>query len=416
MKSLLKKIIPDWLLIWYHKSLAILANVIYWFPSRRLIVIGITGTKGKSTTANMTWQVLTVGGYKVGLTSTANIRIGNKEWINDSKMTMPGRFKLQRLLRQMVSAGCQYAVIETSSEGIKQYRHLGIHYQVAVFTNLTPEHIEAHGGFANYKKAKGELFKKLKGQKISILNIDDEHVDFYKSFPVRQHIYYSLHKESDLKPTNVVVTSQGFTFEVKGRRFNLLLPGEFNLANAMAAIAVGKSQRLNWQVIVDGIRQFKYMPGRMEEIKSPQGFSVIVDYAHTPESLTAVYQTLKPKAKRLIAVLGSCGGGRDRAKRPILGKLAGQWADVVIITNEDPYDEDPEVIIDDVWQGLQDHGMEKYRISDRREAITKAISLAQAGDIVIITGKGSEQCIMTATGKVAWDDRRVVKEELGVRV
>lgn len=410
MKSLLKKIIPDWLFIWYHKSLAILANVIYWFPSRQLIVIGVTGTKGKSTVANMIWQVLTAGGYKVGMTSTANIRVVDKEWINDSKMTMPGRFKLQRLLRRMVRAGCQYAVVETSSEGIKQYRHWGIRYQVGVFTNLTPEHIEAHGSFANYKKTKGELFKKLRGQKISILNVDDEHVDFYKSFSVREQIYYSLHKESDLKPDNVVATSQGFNFEVKGRRFNLSLLGEFNLVNAMAAIAVGKSQKLNWQIIVDAIHRFRYMPGRMEEIKSQKGFSVIVDYAHTPESLVAVYQTIKPRARRLIAVLGSCGGGRDKAKRPILGKLAGKWADVVIVTNEDPYDEDPEVIIDEVWQGLKDNNIQKYRILDRGQAIAKAISLAQAGDIVIITGKGSEQWLVTAKGKIAWDDRQKVKE------
>lgn len=358
----------------------------------------------------MIWRVLTEAGYKAGLTATANIRIGQREWINDSKMTMPGRLRLQRLLHQMVAAGCQYAVIETSSEGIKQYRHWGIRYQVAVLTNLSEEHIEAHGSYENYKAAKGEFFKKLTGQAISILNVDDEAAEYFKTLPARQYIYYSLNKPSDLQAVNIEELAKGFSFEVKGHRFKLSLLGKFNISNAMAAIAVAKSQDINWQDISQAIGDIKYLPGRMEEIKSPLGFEVIVDYAHTPDSLQAVYETLRPRAKKLIAVLGAAGGGRDKAKRAKLGRLAGQYADIIIITNEDPYDEDPQEIIDQVWQGLVGFNKEKYKIIDRRQAIRQAIVSAQAGDIVVITGKGSEQCIVTDRGKIKWDDRLVAKE------
>jgi len=412
LKETIKKYLPPEALDWYHQILAILGNLIYRFPSRRLIVIGVTGTKGKTTVCNMIWHILTEAGYKTGMTSTANIRIADKEWVNDTKMTMQGRFRLPRLLRQMVHAGCRYAVIETSSEGIKQHRHWGIRYQVAVFTNLTPEHIESHGSFENYRDAKGELFHHLVGQKTSIINTDDASADFFKAIPVRDYYFYALHTQADLRAEHIQYHHSGSTFEVKGHRFSLQLMGEFNIANALAAIAVGKSQKIDWRIMETALGKITTVPGRMEEITGEQGFSVVVDYAHTPESLEAVYKTLRTRARRLIAVLGSCGGGRDKAKRPKLGALAGKYADVAIITNEDPYNEDPEKIIQDVWDGLVDTTIEKYKISQRSDAIRKAIELARSGDIVVITGKGSEQHIVTAQGKQPWDDREVVRTVL----
>ncbi len=410
-KKKLKKILPPQLISYYHKLLAILANVIYFFPSRKMIVIGVTGTKGKSTTANMIWQILNQAGFKTGLITTANFCINDKEWINNTKMTMPGRLQLQKLLRRMVKAGCQYAIVETSSEGIKQFRHWGIKYQIAVFTNLSPEHIEAHGSFENYRAAKGELFKSLRGLRISILNKDDTNFSYYKNIPASLYIYYGLQEEADYFPTNLQPTADGFQFAVKGHLFNLNLPGIFNVYNAMAAIATAKALQIKWQDIIKGLQDFKYMPGRMEKIISRKGFVVYVDYAHTPESLELVYKTLQPKAKRLIAVLGSCGGGRDKAKRPILGKLAASYAQVVIITNEDPYDEDPNVIIEDVFAGTMSFpSVEVYKIEDRRQAIKQAVRIAEVGDIVVITGKGSEQAIVTKKGKIPWDDRTVVRE------
>ena len=203
MKKILRKFLPDFVFRIYHLKLAILANIFYGFPSRKLKVIGVTGTKGKSTTSNMIWKILTDAGYKVGMTTTANIRIGDKEWINDTKMTMQGRFKLQKLIREMAKEGCDYAIIETSSEGILQYRHFGIKYQVAVFTNLMPEHIERHGSFENYKKAKGILFKKLSGQKIIIANADDKHSDYFLSFPAKQYIKFGNKEDANIRVSDI---------------------------------------------------------------------------------------------------------------------------------------------------------------------------------------------------------------------
>jgi len=417
LKKIIKKFIPSWGLNFYHKSLAILASIFYLRPSRKLIIIGVTGTKGKSTVSNMIWQILQTNGFKTGLATTANFRISEHEWINDTKMTMQGRFRLQKLLRQMVQAKCVYAVIETSSEGIKQFRHLGIDYNIAVFTNLTPEHIESHGNFENYKLAKAELFKKLKGQGTIIVNVDDQFGDFYNSFPAQKHITYSIKNDSDIKAEGIEVKENGNYFVIDNKPFYIPLRGEFNIYNVLAAVAVARSLNIDWQKIINTVAKFNYMPGRMEEIKSAVGFSVFVDYAHTPESLEAVYKTLKPDARQLIVVLGSCGGGRDKAKRPLLGALAGQYADVVIVTNEDPYDENPVTIIDEVLAGLDkylaehpDKKIAKHKILDRSEAIKKAISLAEEGDLVVITGKGSEQCIVTAHGKQPWDDREEVKK------
>jgi len=413
VKKIIKKIIPIILVGYYHKFLVGVANIIYWFPSRKLVVIGVTGTKGKSTTCNMIWQILTQAGYTTGIATTANFRIGQKEWTNDTKMTMQGRLRLQKLLRQMVRAGCTHAVIETSSEGIKQNRHWGIKYQIGVFTNLAPEHIESHGSFENYRDAKMELFKKLKGLKISILNHDDENFSFFKNVPAHQYIYFGLKDGADLQVQEIKEVNDGFNFIIKGHRFHLPLIGVFNIQNAVAAISVGKALNINWQDMIKALENFSYMPGRMEKIISRKGFIVYVDYAHTPESLSAVYQTLQPKTKRLIAVLGSCGGGRDKAKRPLLGTLAATYCQVVFITNEDPYDEDPMTIIDEVYEGTKGYpSVEIYKVIDRAEAIDQALHLAQAGDIVVITGKGSEQALMTKAGKQPWDDREVVRKVL----
>ncbi len=410
IKKIIKNITPKFLFKLYYKAWAVLANLVYRFPSRKLIVIGVTGTKGKSTVSNMIWKVLNDNGFQTGMTTTANFRIGDKEWINDTKMTMQGRMRLQKLLRQMVRAGCTHAVIETSSEGIKQFRHWGIDYDMAVFTNLTPEHIESHGSFENYKIAKAELFKKLQGRGTIIVNIDDEYGGFYNNYPADKHITYSINNSSDIQASDIQIKPNGSYFIVNNIPFYLPLRGDFNIYNTLAAIAVARSFGIAWEEIVKSIADFSYMPGRMEEIRSGKGFSVFVDYAHTAESLEKVYKALKPKNGRLITVLGSCGGGRDKAKRPILGVLAGQYADIAFITDEDPYDEDPQSIIDEVWAGLSAYDIEKYKILNRAEAIKKAINTAQAGDVVVITGKGSEQCLVTNKGKISWDDRKIVKK------
>jgi len=391
MKDLIKKFIPDFLLDWYHFLLAFLGAALYRFPSRELKVIGITGTNGKSTVVILTTKILEEANYKVASLSSIKFKIGDQEWPNTLKMTMPGRLKLQRFLRQALNAGCRYAVLEITSEGIKQHRHQFIDFDIAVFTNLTPEHIEAHGSFEKYQEAKGKLFQTTKGT--HIINLDDENAGYFLQFPANKKYTYGLYKGD---------------VNTKNTQFKLRLIGDFNIYNGLAAICVGLSQGINLETCKKALEKVRGIPGRMEEVIS-NPFKVFVDYAFTPNALEKVYQTLKPENKKIICVLGACGGGRDKWKRPVLGKIAGKYCDEIIITNEDPYDEDPIEIINQVAVGTNEIAK---KILDRREAIKEALELAQTGDTVVITGKGCEPWICVAKGKkIPWDDRKTVKEE-----
>ncbi|TSC96218.1 MAG: hypothetical protein Athens101410_148 [Parcubacteria group bacterium Athens1014_10] len=469
LRFLEKYIIPRFIFKWgqpiYHSFLSFSAGLCYGFPSRKMIVIGVTGTGGKSTVVNLIAKVLEEAGFKVGLTSTMNFKINKKEWLNKTKMTMLGRFALQKLLKEMVKAGCQYAILETSSEGIRQYRHLNIDYDIAVLTNLTPEHIESHGGFENYKKTKGKLFQNLtnykrkqimiKGEKtkikkISVINLDDENADYFLRFEADEKNGYGINFQFSIFPegeplapygagnfqTNlksrkinrvraekISLTKNRSNFFVNGIEFNLKLLGEFNICNALAAASTCLSQGINLETIKVALEKVESFPGRMEEIKQGQNFRVFIDYAHTPDSLEKVYQMVsgkefKNKDSKIISVFGSAGGGRDKSKRPILGELAAKYSDYIIITNEDPYDEDPLEIMGQISQGVKKdfqkkEGFNFWQILDRKEAIKKALLLAKPNDIVLITGKGSEQCIMGPKGeRIPWNDYLIVKELL----
>lgn len=408
LKSLVKKFIPKTLLLTYHKSLAVMANVVYGFPSRQLIVVGVTGTKGKSSTAVMIVRILEEAGYKVGSTNTIFFEIADKEWPNTTKQGMPGRFKLQKLLRQMTKAGCTHAVIEVTSEGIAQSRQWGIAFDVAVFTNLSPEHIESHGSYEKYRLAKAAIFKSLhqsyrkvfNGQavkKIIIVNGAEPEADYFFQFP------------ADAK---YKVTDQG---EV----INLQLPGEFMRTNALLALAAGRALGIKTEVCIRALEKIPEIPGRAQVINPTPGFKVIIDYAHEPRSFTAILKTGRELAgeKKLIALFGTTGGGRDAGKRPTLAKIAASTADYMIITNEDPYNDDPQQLIDQVAAGVTAAGRWRegenwWRIIDRREAITKALSLAQAGDVVLVLGKGSERVMATKGGLIPWSDETVVREYL----
>lgn len=393
IKSLIKRFIPSFFLDWYHLSLAFLGAVLYGFPSRKLKVIGVTGTNGKTTVVHLTAGILEEAGYKVASLSSIKFKINKKEWPNILKMTMPGRFKLQKFFRQAVKAGCQYAVLEVTSEGIKQYRHRFIDFTIAVFTNLTLEHIEAHKGFENYKKAKGKLFQKTKG--IHVINLDDENSKYFLQFQANKKYGYTISSAGEI--------DRGLTLI----NLNLILPGEFNKYNALAAICVGMSQGISLEACKRAVEKTKGIPGRMEEVIS-QPFKAFVDYAFTPNALEKVYKTLKPENNKMICVLGACGGGRDKWKRKVLGEIARKYCDQIIITNEDPYDEDPMQIIEQVAEGA---GREAGKILDRREAIKKALIISQPNDTVIITGKGCEPWLVERGKRIPWDDRKVVKEE-----
>lgn len=415
MKTLLKKLIPSFIFSWYHFLLVFLGALIYGFPSKKLVVIGVTGTNGKSTVVHLITEILeqalTQGRGKVASLSSIKFKIGKKEWPNMLKMTMPGRFKLQKFLKDATKAGCKYAILEVTSEGIKQRRHRLIDFNGAVFANLTREHLEAHKGFENYKKAKGKLFKALKKSKkkdkFVVVNIDDKYGEHFAKLagPVKKYTYGIKNKRAKIQPDKIDL--------------QISLPGEFNIYNSLAAACVGLSQGVKIDKILKTLKSIKEIPGRMEMVmKNP--FVVYVDYAHTPDALEKVYKTIRAskfigRNSKTVCVLGSCGGGRDKWKRPEMGKIAGQYCDEIILTNEDPYNEDPVSIIKDVAAGFEEirrSKIEVRKIIDRREAIYRALASAQKNDVVIITGKGSEPWICVEKNqKIPWDDRKVVREE-----
>ncbi|OGY58190.1 MAG: hypothetical protein A3D47_00235 [Candidatus Colwellbacteria bacterium RIFCSPHIGHO2_02_FULL_43_15] len=371
----------------YHWKLAFLGALRYGFPSRSMKVIGVTGTSGKTTTVEFLHAIFSGAGYKTASMSGLRFKILDREEPNMLKMTMPGRLRIQKFLYEAKLAGVEYVFLEVTSEGIKQFRHKFINFYAALLTNLSPEHIESHGGFENYRAAKAKLFNTAP---IHVLNGDDENFDFFNKISAKKKVVFRLADyPKDLK---------------------INLAGEFNRMNAVAASAFAKSEGIKETVIKESLEKVKSLPGRMEFIETGKDFKVVVDYAFLPQALKKVYATLKQdyQAKNLICVTGAAGGGRDKWKRPFLGEVAAQFCKEVIVTNEDPYDEDPEEIINEV---VGEHNF--LKILDRREAIKKALTLAGDGDVVVVTGKGAEPWIVAENGrKIAWDDRAVVREEL----
>lgn len=396
LKDLLKRLIPSSVLAIYYYFWALAGAVFFGFPSKNLIVIGVTGTSGKSTTVDLITRILEENGNKVASTSTIRFKVDNKEWENKYKMSMPGRFVMQKLLKQAKDAGCKYAVLEVTSEGIRQYRNKFINFDTVVFTNLTPEHIESHGGFENYKNEKLKLFKQTKNT--HVINIDDENAKYFLEVPSKRKIIFSI---NDAKNIN---TDNGINFNFQEENFALNLTGKFNIYNCLAAMGVAQNYQIPLFICKKALEKAKGIAGRMELVS--ENPKVIVDYAHTPEQLEAVYKTFKEE--KLICVLGSCGGGRDKWKRPVLGEIAKKYCKKIIITNEDPYNEDPLEIVEQIFVKA---GENAEKILDRKEAIEKAVNIAKTGDVVIISGKGSEPWMCLANGKkIPWDDRKIAKE------
>ncbi|MEK7659236.1 MAG: UDP-N-acetylmuramoyl-L-alanyl-D-glutamate--2,6-diaminopimelate ligase [Patescibacteria group bacterium] len=389
-RSVIPRPVFDFFQPWYHGILALSGAVIFSWPSRKIKVIGVTGTKGKSTTVFLIARFLEEAGYKTAAIGSLGYKIGDREWPNNLKMTMPGRWKIQKFLAQAVKENCRFAVLEVTSEGIKQKRHLGLKFDAAVFTNLEKEHIESHGSFEKYYLAKQELFKRTK--KNHVLNADSPYVDLFSKFKAENKVFYGL----------------------KDYNFESSLQGDFNKYNILAAAETVKNYGVSPEIIQKSLDKIKTIPGRMEFIETGRDFKVVVDYAHTPGSLEAVYQTLKEslkfKSSKLICVLGAAGGGRDRWKRPIFGRLAENYCDRIILADEDPYDENPEEIIKEIKSGITNYELGSfYKILDRKKAIEKAIALADKNDIIVITGKGSENSMAVAGGKkIPWSDKDVV--------
>ena len=413
-KSLLEIVRPH-----YHHGLAYLGDQLYRHPSRDITIIMVTGTKGKSTVTELITKILEADGKKVASLSTIQFKIGEEVRRNLYKMTTPGRFFVQKFLREAVDAGCTHAILEMTSEGAKQYRHKYIHYDALVFTNLTPEHIESHGSFEKYKTAKLSIAKQLedsgKQPRYIVSNIDDEYGAEFLDFKVEVKLPYKL---SDLKLHTLHRDGVGLVLNDGEDEVTIRIPlvGLFNVYNALAAITLTNALGVPLRTIEKALRELPPIRGRVEHFYSPKDatkkVTVVVDYAHTPDSLTKLYEAFKGLS--LIGVLGNTGGGRDTWKRPEMAAIAAKFCDQVILTNEDPYDEDPRKIVEQMAKGIEDKNKLEI-IMDRRLAIRTAINDCPDGGYVIVSGKGTDTYIMGPHNtRQKWSDAEVVKSELSL--
>ncbi len=411
-RRLLEKLRPP-----YHLALSYVGSVLYRNPSREITVIAVTGTKGKSTVTELITAILEADGNSVASLSTIQFKIGDTIERNLFKMTTPGRFFVQHFLRRAVNAGCTYAVLEMTSEGAKQFRHRFIHFDALVFTNLTPEHIESHGSFDAYKAAKLQIAQQLaesgKQPRFIVANTDDEHGQDFLDFAVEEKLPYSL---ANLKLYTLHKDGIGLIFQDGEEEMTIRVPlvGLFNVYNTLAAITLTRALGVSLRTIEKALRNLQPIKGRVEHFTSPKEakkhITAVVDYAHTPDSLEKLYQAFKDQQK--VCVLGNTGGGRDTWKRPEMATIAERYCDQIILTNEDPYDEDPRKIVDEMAKGITDQSKLDI-IMDRRLAIRTALERAPEGGYVLITGKGTDPYIMGPNNtKQPWSDADVVQKEL----
>ncbi len=434
MLSSLKKLIPSPLFSLYHLALAKMGNLVYQNPSKNLYLIGITGTKGKTTTAYLTYQIFEETNKKTAFTSTVMFAIGSKIEPNLTKMGMPGRFFLPQFLNRAVKSGVKYAIIETSSEGIMQHRSRFLDYNTVVFTGLAPEHIERHGSFFNYKETKEKLFKNCKG--IHVVNLDDKYADDFLrhdaeekwgiTFDINNVKKYSkkLHRIilGNIKENNKIEIGEykNNTLEPFWQKnFNFPFIGKFNAQNLLMAFTIARSAGIKFKEIIRVIPNLKLPKGRIEEIKDPKiNFRLFLDYAHEPLSLSSVLSAGKeilPKGKKLICLTGGQGGGRDKWKRKVMGSIAGRLCDIVVVATEDPYEEDPREINKEVLAGVLtnkkfEEGKSAFSFVNRTEGIQKALFLAEKDDVVILCGKGGEKKMCIGKEMIPWDEEREVRK------
>ncbi len=393
----------------YHFAWAYLSALWYGFPAKKLTVVGVTGTKGKSSVTEMLYTTLSAAGIPTAVAGTIRFAIRNETRPNLYKMTLPGRGFVQKFLAEAVRKGATHAVIEITSEAALQHRHRFLFLDALVFTNLQKEHIESHGSFEKYASAKlligKELARSPKRPRAIIANADNEHSAPYLTLPVEERLPFSYEDTTD-----VVLGPGTASFTYSNVAFSLKLPGSFSIMNALAVIRTAEFLRIPLEKTRDALATLERIPGRTERIQEGQDFEVIIDYAHTPDSLAALYAAYPV---RKICVLGNTGGGRDTWKRPEMGRIADEACAEVILTNEDPYDEDPRAIVTEMAKGMK---RTPQIVMDRREAIRAALAAARPGDAVLITGKGTDPFIMEANGKkTPWSDAAVAREELAKR-
>lgn len=426
MKSTVKKLLPLGLFKAIeptgHLLEAMLLHTLAGFPARGFKVIGVTGTNGKTSTAFLIHRMLHEAGYKVGLMSTVAYGVGDNIQPQIHHMTNVSVPELIKRLKQMRQQGAEWLVLETTSHALAQHRVWGVPYSVAVMTNVTHEHLDYHGSFENYRDAKLELFKLANNSRVGlragVVNAEDPSADLFAE-AIKNPLTYGVEK-GELRATQVKLTPAGSQYAAvigdEEYLINCHLPGSFNVSNSLAAVAVGRIIGLNRQQIEQGIAALKEVEGRMTRINEGQDFDVIVDFAHTPDSFEKLFKDLKPVVKGKLIVMFGSAGRRDEAKRAVQGKLAGEYADTVVLTEEDDRDIDGQEIMNQIAGGAEEAGLVRdkdlFLVHDRTEAIKFAINSAHKGDTVLLLGKGHEKTIERANGENPWDEIAAVHQAL----
>jgi UDP-N-acetylmuramoyl-L-alanyl-D-glutamate--2,6-diaminopimelate ligase len=408
-------------------ALASLAATWYRHPAERLRTIGVTGTDGKTTTCYLIESVLEAGGLRTGLFTTVACKAGDRWEENESRQTTPEALEVQEILRRIVDGGAAYAVLESTSHGLELHKLDHCEYDIAVLTNVTPDHLDFHGTFEAYRAAKGRLFAMLdhaadKGTaKTAILNVDDPSWSYMAGRTTAGRLTYAIESEADVRPLSLDLRADGARLELAtpagSVTLELRLPGRFNVYNALAAAAVGVSQGVRLDRIASGLSSANGVPGRMQRIDAGQPFTVVVDYAHTAASFRTVLATLRPLTTGRLMVVFGCAGERGSERRSGMGSVAAAGADYAVLTSEDPRGEDPAAIVDEIARSMEAAGAREgvrfERRIDRKEAIARVFELAGPGDLVLLTGKGHEHSIETAAGRVPWDESAVARQLLG---
>ncbi len=446
-KKLLPRLSPETLRT-LHRAESALTAARLGFPARGMLVLGVTGTKGKTTTSHFVSAILREAGYKVGMITTATFQIGDEVTLNEQHMTALPAKEMNLFIKRAKEAGCDALIIETSSHALDQERVWGVPYKYVGLTNITHDHLDYHKTWDAYQKAKLRLFKR-RGLRAAVVNGRDSSAELFLAETTAPRKWSYTLEEAEPTPgtTDHLIahhvsgngSQANFIISYNGeeQRVQLNLPGRFSVENALCAAALCLNLNLKLGTVVAGLQSVTTVPGRLEKIETRKGFSVLVDYAHTPDSLEQLYSTLRPDVRgRMIAVLGSTGD-RDKTKRPIMGALAARFCDYVLVTDEEPYSENPQTIIDEVAAGvprgrplfkpnkpnrdtekppvLRKPGTEQgegdwwWRIADRKEAITKAIEMAKMDDVILVTGMGAQTTRFTNAGKEPWKEREIIE-------
>ncbi|KIL34647.1 UDP-N-acetylmuramoylalanyl-D-glutamate--2,6-diaminopimelate ligase [Cohnella kolymensis] len=416
-------IVPD-----TRKALAVLADYYYGRPSHKLRPIGVTGTNGKTTTTYLVERILADAGISAGVIGTIETRYEGKSL--EMSGTTPDVLQLQQIFHSMVEAGTDRCVMEVSSHALEQGRVIGCRFRTAIFTNLTQDHLDYHGTMEAYKAAKGLFFSRLgntyadrpEDRTYAVLNADDPASEQFSKLTSAEVLTYGIENDAHLRASEVAISAKGTSFTLDAfdirRKVNLRMVGKFNVYNALAALGAAICEGIQIDQAVQSLESIAGVPGRVEAVDGGQDFAVIVDYAHTPDGLENVLRTVNEIATGRVLCVFGCGGDRDKTKRPIMGRIAADLADRLIVTSDNPRTEDPIAILHDIEAGLKEAGVQEQRyelVPDRRAAIQKAVEMASPGDVVLIAGKGHETYQLISGVTHDFDDRLVAKEAIRSR-